>query len=296
MKDNPLVSIVTPSYNQGKFIEETIQSLLSQDYPNIEHIVMDGGSTDDTIEILKRYEGEIKWFSEKDRGQAHAVNKGWAMAKGEILGWVNSDDLLLPGAIREVVHYLNAHMNASIVYGKAHYIDEHGKVIAQYPTENFDTELLQEMCFICQPALFMRREVVDRVGMLNETLNYCMDYDYWVRASKIFKFDYIEKYFATQRLYGDAKTVRDRTKAFNELIETIKNHYDVVPLPILYGYERVRFPALRRLGLASTPLYLVMAAFRFIRMNHRLPLYGSNAWCRWYRKIFRRTKIGSIDL
>lgn len=296
MKDNPLVSIVTPSYNQGKFIEETIQSLLSQDYPNTEYIVMDGGSTDGTIEILKRYEGEIKWFSEKDRGQAHAVNKGWAMAKGEILGWVNSDDMLLPGAIRAVVDYLSVNSNVSIVYGKAHYIDEYGNIISQYPTQRFDADLLQEICFICQPALFMRRGVMDRVGMLNESLNYCMDYDYWIRASRIFKFGYIEEYLAALRLHRGAKTVRDTIKALRELIRMMRNHYDIVPLPILYGFERARFPALRRLGPASAPLYLVMAAFRFIGMNHRLPVYGPKEWFRWGRKIFKSTKIGSIDL
>lgn len=257
---------------------------------------MDGGSTDDTIEILRKYEDRIEWFSEKDRGQAHAVNKGWAMAKGEIMGWVNSDDILLPGAIREVVSYLTSNTDAYIVYGKAYYIDESEDIISQYPTQKFNAKLLNEVCFICQPALFMRKGVLDRVGMLNENLNYCMDYDYWIRASKIFKFDYIENYLAALRIYKETKTVGSRINALSELMEMIKSHYGIIPLPIIYGYERVHFPALRRLlGLVSAPLYLVIAIFNFIKMNNRLPLYGPSSWLRWSKKIFKRTKIGSID-
>src|SRR5262245_23986726 len=160
----PLVSIVTPSYNHGPYIEATIQSVLSQDYPHIEYIVVDGGSQDDTIGILKRYEGRLSWASERDQGQADAINKGFRMAHGEILAWLNSDDTYLPGAVRLAVQYFQSHPDVSMVYGEGHHVDVEGHIIARYPTEAFDYQRLSERCFICQPTVFFRAEVYREVG------------------------------------------------------------------------------------------------------------------------------------
>ena len=129
VRKGPLVSIVTPSYNHGRYIEETIQSVLNQDYPNLEYLVIDGGSSDNTVEILKKYEGRLTWISEKDRGQADAINKGFRMANGEILAWLNSDDTYLPGAVQHSVRYLEAHSEVAMLYGEGYHIDAEGEFI-----------------------------------------------------------------------------------------------------------------------------------------------------------------------
>ncbi len=136
---NPLVSIITPSFNQGHFIEETIQSVLDQDYPNIEYLVIDGGSTDNTVEILRKYEGRLKWISEPDGGQSHAINKGFRMARGEIVAWLNSDDTLLPGAITKAAGHLAANRETMMVYGEGYLMDHHSQITGRFPaTEPFN--------------------------------------------------------------------------------------------------------------------------------------------------------------
>ncbi len=163
----PLVSIVTPSYNHGLYIEATIQSVLQQDYPNLEYIVIDGGSQDDTVEILKRYGDRLCWISEPDHGQADAINKGFRMARGEILAWLNSDDTYLPGAVRQAVEYFQKHPDTSMVYGEGQHVDAAGHIIEPYTTEPFDYQRLSERCFICQPTVFFRAHVFRDIGPLD---------------------------------------------------------------------------------------------------------------------------------
>ena len=135
----PLVTIVTPSYNQGRFIADTIESVLGQDYPNIEYIVMDGASTDETAEVVRRYADRLEFISEKDRGQSHAINKGFGRARGEIVAWLNSDDTLLPGAVRRAVGALEAHPEAAASYGEGYLTDEAGYATCRFPyTQPFD--------------------------------------------------------------------------------------------------------------------------------------------------------------
>jgi len=189
----PLVSIVTPSYNQGRFIRETIESVLSQDYPHTEYMVIDGGSTDTTVAVLRGYGQRFFWTSEPDRGQAHAVNKGWMMARGEVWGWLNSDDLYLPGAVGNAVDYLVSHPDVGMVYGEAYHVSEEGIIIERYPTEPFDASRLGDTCYICQPTVFIRRTVVEDVGFLDESLNYCIDYDLWIRIAKRYRIGYVRE-------------------------------------------------------------------------------------------------------
>src|SRR5262245_11033457 len=156
LTEHPLVSIVTPSYNQGRYIEATIQSVLEQDYHHLEYLVLDGGSTDQTLTVLQRYEDRLLWISEKDRGQADAINKGFRLAQGQILGWLNSDDTYLPGTIRRVVDYFQTRRDVGMVYGEGYHVDASGKIIERYYTEPFSFQRLAEICFICQPTVFMR--------------------------------------------------------------------------------------------------------------------------------------------
>jgi glycosyltransferase involved in cell wall biosynthesis len=160
MNERPLVSIVTPSLNQGRFIAEAIQSVLSQDYANLEYIVVDGGSSDETLSILRSFGERLRWISEKDEGQAQAVNKGWRMARGEILGWLNADDLLAADAVTRAVNALEAERDLAGVYGDCVYVNEAGDVLGNYPSGDFDYEKLAVFAedFIPQPGAFLRRD------------------------------------------------------------------------------------------------------------------------------------------
>jgi len=198
---HPLVSIVTPSFNQGHFIEENILSVKAQDYPNIEHIVVDGGSTDETVEILKRYEGtyNLHWISEPDEGHADAVNKGFTMAKGEIIGWLNSDDVYFDrGTISAVVEAFQKHPEADIIYGDCAYIWEDGTILRVQCVPGFRYSRLLRGCFLAQPAVFFRRHVVEN-HKLDKRLKVAIDYEYWLRLGKQYRFVHIPRILAADR-------------------------------------------------------------------------------------------------
>lgn len=209
---------------------------MDQDYPNVEYIVVDGGSTDGTVEILKKYEGRLVWISEEDQGQADAINKGFRMAKGDVLGWLNSDDTYLPGAIRKIVDYFQRHPDVGMVYGEGYNIDASGNVIERFPTEPFDFERLAKRCFISQPTAFFRAEVYRAVGPLDVNLNYCLDYDYWIRVANRFRIGHLNEYLANSRLHMSAKTISRQLELINEVLRTVRNHYGQVPPLWIYIY------------------------------------------------------------
>lgn len=216
------VTIITPSYNQGKYLERTIVSVLEQKIDNLEYLVMDGGSTDDSVEILKKYGEFLTWKSEKDKGQTDAVNKGLRLASGDIIGWLNSDDIYYEDAIKKVLNVFEENPEINVVYGNANHIREDDSIIEPYYTEDFNYERLKEICFICQPSVFFRKTLVDKYGTLDESLQYCMDYEYWLRLGKEESFFYLDELIAGSRLYGDNKTLGARRKVHEEILQMQK--------------------------------------------------------------------------
>ena len=185
-KNLPLVSIVTPSFNQARFLEETLRSILDQDYPRFECIVVDGGSTDGSQEIIQRHAPRLAhWVSEADLGQADAINKGFALAHVEVFAWLNSDDTYNPGALSEAVEYLTAHPEIGMVYGNAYYIDSEGQRIGRYPARSTDYRGLRRgVNNITQQAMFFRSNLWRMVGPLDPSFYYAMDYDLWVKIGR----------------------------------------------------------------------------------------------------------------
>jgi glycosyltransferase involved in cell wall biosynthesis len=233
----PLVSIVTPSFNQGHFLKRTIESVLTQSYPNIEYVVIDGGSNDESVEILKSYGDRFYWESTPDRGQTDAINKGFARAKGEVLAYLNSDDVLLPGAIERVVKYFQDNPSCDLVYGNADYIDEHDKVIGAYRTADYSITRLLEDCMVCQPAAFWTRRIARKVGPFDDLLHYTMDYDYWLRVANAGgHICFLPEKLACSRLHPDTKTLSARSKIYKEIFKTCRKHAGYVHKSYYQGY------------------------------------------------------------
>jgi GT2 family glycosyltransferase len=205
------ISIVTPSFNQARYLENTIQSVLAQDYPKVEYMVIDGGSIDGSVEIIKKYENRLAyWISEKDNGQADAINKGLAHAKGEIVAWLNSDDYYLPKAVSSVVKVFEENPDVVMVYGDMLAVDKHGQTINVLKYRQFSLEDL--LCFqiIGQPAVFFSREAYERTGGLDPTFHFLLDHHLWIRIAQHGKILHIPQTWAAARYHAEAK---NRAKA-----------------------------------------------------------------------------------
>lgn len=231
MKNHPLISVITPSYNQGKFIRETINSVLSQDYPNVELLVMDGGSTDDTVAILKSYGKKIKWQSKKDKGQTDAINKGMREAKGEIVCYLNSDDTFLPGTLSTVAEAFKNNPNIHWLTGNYQIINENGNIIQSYiqwyktaARSSNNTTLLKILNYISQPSTFWKRSVFEQIGYFDETLRYCMDYDFWLRLSAFDKPLILFKELSQFRIHSLSKGGSQYERQFEEEYVVAKRH------------------------------------------------------------------------
>lgn len=216
----PVVSIVTPSYNQGLFLPDTIQSVLSQDYPNLEYIIVDGGSSDNSGDVIRQYAEKLAWWvCERDDGHADALNKGFSHASGEVLAWLNSDDTYQPGAIRQAVGYLLAHPQLSMVYGDANLIDEQGQYLGRFPARQTNYErMLDGYVHIPQAATFFRASLWKQAGPLDLTLKYAFDYDLWVRLAKLAPIAYISQVWADFRLHEAGKTVYLDDRCYPDMI------------------------------------------------------------------------------
>jgi glycosyltransferase involved in cell wall biosynthesis len=221
----PRVSIVTPSFNQAPFLEATILSVLEQDYPRLEYIVVDGGSTDGSREIIQRYASRLAWWvSEPDRGQTEALNKGFARAQGEIFGWLNSDDTYLPGAVSAAVESLQRHPGAGLVYANADYIDEQGRVIGRFPAAQTDLRRLRRgYVHIPQQASFFRARLWRELGPLDPSFYFAMDYDLWTRIAARAQLKFLPHYtWANFRLHAAGKTLAADDRCWPEMLRV---HY-----------------------------------------------------------------------
>lgn len=234
------ISVIIPSFNQGDFIERTLRSILDQNVAALECIVYDGGSQDRTLSILSRYTNRIHWTSEPDRGQSHAVNKGIAAANGDVIAWINSDDVYYPGTFTKVRQFFAENPGIDVLYGDAFHIDVNDVPIEPYNTEPWNFDRLQEVCYLCQPAVFFRRRVVERFGYLDETLHFCMDYEFWLRLAKDGAvFAYFPETLAGSRLYAENKTLSNRTAVHAEIIDMLAKKFDKIPTVWFYTYAHI---------------------------------------------------------
>ncbi len=220
MADLPLLSIVTPSFNQARFLEAAIQSVLSQNYPRLEYIIVDAGSTDGSVEIIKRYENRLAWWiSEPDKGQTDALNKGFARAHGEIFAWLNSDDTYQSGALAAAAKLMLESPQFGLIYGDANYINEAGQTIGRFPAAQTDyRRLRQGYVHVPQQAAFFRGDMWRKLGPLDESYYFAMDYDLWLRIAGQAKVKYVPQTWANFRLHPGGKTMAADERCWPEMI------------------------------------------------------------------------------
>lgn len=220
MGPNPLVSIVTPSFQQAAYLRTCIESVLAQSYQPIEYRVCDGGSTDGSVEVLEAYGPRVAWQSRPDNGQAEAINSGLRASRGEIVGFLNSDDVLRPNAVASAVGALAEHPEVDIVYGRATVIDASGQPLRPSPVQPFDSDVLVQHCFIAQPAAFWRRSLHDKIGWFAEEFDHTLDYEFWIRAMAAgAKFLFVDEEWAQAREHPRAKSQRLRGEIFRQIRE-----------------------------------------------------------------------------
>ncbi len=230
----PVVSVVTPTYNQAEFLRDTLESVLEQDYPLIEHQVIDDGSTDTTPQILAEYENRLNVERHENRGQTPTINKGWERSTGEILTWLNSDDTFLPGAVSKAVEYFQQHPDVGIVFGDTLFTRPDGSAIERSPKRaefDYSDFVLQCENPIAQPSAFIRRSVIDDVGLLDPQFYYFMDWDFWLRAGLRHRITYVPELFSTYRLHKDSKTIAQANKAAPELEYMYRKFFARTDLP-----------------------------------------------------------------
>jgi glycosyltransferase involved in cell wall biosynthesis len=242
----PRVSLVTPSYNAQPYLRAAIESVLGQDYPHIEYLVMDGGSTDGTVALLKEYGDRVRWVSERDGGQADAIARGFEQTSGAILGWLNADDVLKPGAVRRVVETFRAHPETALIYGHADFIDAGGAVIGPCTVvEPYSRHrLLHYGDYIIQPAALFTRQAYEAVGGLDKSLHWAMDWDLWIRLSQRYEILHIESELASYRWLGSNKTAEGGFDRLRE-VEAVARRYGCSGLPAYFRLELARLLAVQ---------------------------------------------------
>lgn len=239
------MTIVTPSFNTAGFIRQTLTTVAAQVYPSIEHIVVDGGSTDGTAAIVREFP-DVRWISEPDNGQAAAINKGFRLAAGQIVAWINSDDYYLPNAVEQAVQALRADPSCGMVYGSWVVVDEHGREMARYVPQEWDLrQEIERGNFVPQQTTFFRREALEAVGLLEERYHFAMDYDLFIRVGKEFGVRRVDEYWAAFRLRPGSKTVDHTHRFYREEREISRRHGApwFSEHMIAHMHSRLRIPA-----------------------------------------------------
>ncbi len=247
----PRVTVVTPSFNHARFLEETIRSVLLQGYPNLEYIVVDGASTDDTVDIIKRYEPWLaNWVSERDSGQSDAINKGWRRATGSIVAYLNSDDVYQPGAVQAAVAALTQDPTVGLVHGDSYFIDERGGRLRRHRGRDLTVrQLFRWQGYISQPTVFLRRAVLDSIGLLNECLHYAMDFELWLRIGAHYPLKHLPQVLACERHHAAAKTALSPEKGLASQVLAAEGVF-ATPLPSEVWALRSEVIATHHLNLA----------------------------------------------
>jgi glycosyltransferase involved in cell wall biosynthesis len=283
---NPLVSIITPSYNQVQFLEGTIRSVLGQDYAPIEYILIDGGSTDGSLEIIQRYSGHFSsWVSEIDQGQVDAINKGLRKANGEIVAWINSDDLYMAGAVREAVKTLQQHPEVGMVYADGIMVDAEGKLLDRHTYRTYD--VIDLLCFevLLQPTVFMRRDVLQAVGYLSDDYDLILDHELWVRFADHSPILHVPSFWAVERTHESAKTIAQASAFVHEAEKMIEKAEESHSLGTLITrehsliYASLHAFAARRLIDAGEHRLAVQHLIKTLKLDTRVFLKY------WYKAI-----------
>ena len=263
----PRISVVTPSYNQGRFLEQTIRSVLLQGYPNLEYIVVDGGSTDGSVEIIRRYEKSLAWWvSEPDRGQSHAINKGFARATGEILAWLNSDDYYLPGVLATVARAWRDSNRPAALVGRGMSVTEDGVPIHTSPAKELTFDAIVWWCDRClfQSSCFFPAQAYRAVGGVDEQLHYAMDMDLWLKLIKVVPFRHVDGVLSAAHRHSHMKTYDMSKQFFLEMVQVQIRHGrpDVALAAVGQLYDRYEYcrsewdRIVRRLRpLVNNPIY-----------------------------------------
>jgi glycosyltransferase involved in cell wall biosynthesis len=286
----PLVTIVTPSFNQAPFLRAAIESVLAQDYAAVEYLVMDGGSSDGSVDILKEFTGRVTWESGRDAGQADALAKGFARARGAILGWLNADDLLFPGALTQAVEHFQANPDVALVYGDAVYVDAEGRTLMPArQVRPFDLDRLRYWSdYIVQPSAFFRRTAYEAVGGLDTSLHWALDYDLWLKLGARYRVDYLRRVWSGYRIQGDSKTVTGSFKRIAEVAAMARRHGLGLPADFRVEKAALHVKEARRALAAGAPgaaLAALAAGIATILSSWRA-LWRCCSWPLW-RDILR---------
>lgn len=219
----------------GRFVQDAIESVLGQDYESIQYIVVDGGSDDETVDVLRGYGDRIQWCSEPDDGAADAIGKGFQAAQGEILAWLNADDELLPGAVRSAVDALERHPGVTAVYAGGSWTDLNGQALRPYPVRDYDPAALARECIVCQPACFFRADAFRKCGGIDPSIHTVFDWDLWIRLSRLGPMHREEGEWARVRMHDGTKTLGQRRLVLEEGARLLARHYGYVPFDWIYA-------------------------------------------------------------
>lgn len=287
MVNSPLITIITPSYNQAAFLEKTIHSVLDQDYPAIEYMVVDGGSNDESVQIIRKYKSQLTWWvSEKDSGQAEAINKGFARARGEYVAWLNSDDYLMPGAVTAAVIALQKNPKSSFVFGNVRVVDPSGSVLNTLSYGDWGLDELMSFHIIGQPAVFIRRSALEEVGFLNTSFHFMLDHHLWLRLASIGEMNYIPELWASAHYHEGCKNLAQAAEFGKEAFRIVEwmSSAPVFKSEFVKNEKKILAGANRFNGFYLLEAREYRKSFRAYWRSFCLNPSGLNR--EWYRMIF----------